>query len=1375
MSIIRPPVSGDSPQDSWANQVTEAINKGLLAPSINAATPAANINLNGISAATIYLYTRTVTATAPAAVDVDITYDYKNISYSPSPPFGTANWQLSPPSTVNGDYLWVTVVNISANVEKEIIPFASWSTPTIFTVNGSSSFVCEAFIRSATTPGQPSGGSYNFNTTTLTPPTGSPASEVWSSAIPGGTDPVYICTAIAVITGSTGTDNSLAWSQPVKMVENGADGTNGLTGASTDIIFQRSATQPATPSASAGTPSGWYSSASSATGTDLLWAASGTKTVGSSTFTWSAPFQIEGKAVAEVAIYRLNSNAGLTSSTYDFTTNTLTPPTGWSTSVPALSGTGDVIYRASGIVSGSALETSATVTYGSAVIFAQRTDGLTGASTNIIFQRSASAPTTPSASAGVPSGWYDSASGAIGTDVLWAASGTKAIGATNFTWTTPFQIEGEAITEVAVYRLNSNAGLTSSTYDFTTNTLTPPTGWSINAPALVSNGDVIYRASGIASGSSLKTSATVSFGTPVVFAQRIDGATGASSNIIFQRSATAPSTPSSSAGVPTGWYDSASGAIGTDVLWAASGTKAIGATNFTWTTPFRIEGEAVVEVAVYRLNNNTGLATGTYNFATNTLTPPTNWSTTLPSIVSNGDIVYRASGIASGSAIETSASVTFGTPVVFAQRVDGAAGAAGATGASTNIVFQRSATAPSTPSTSVGVPSGWYDSASGAAGTDILWASSGVKAVGANTFTWTTPFQIEGKAVAEVAIYRLNSNSGLVSSTYNFVTNTLTPPTGWSTTAPTLTSNNDIVYRASGIASGSALETSATVTYGSSVVFAQRTDGLTGASTNIIFRRSATAPSTPSASAGVPLDWYDSASSATGTDLLWASSGVKAINATAFVWSTPFQIEGKAIAEVAVYRLNDNTGLTSSTYNFVTNTLTPPTNWSISAPTLSANGDIVYRASGVASGSALQTAASVTFGNPVKFAEKTNGLAGADIESGLVYYSTPSASSPGTPSASDYDFDTGIFTNLTSGWQTQPVVVNITSTTALFWSARYRIIKGPTNSTATVSFNAPIASVNFGTNIQSDNYVTGSSGWQIQRASGNAEFNNVEIRGGLITPSIISAAITSKSITADQIDVDTLVIGSKNILTLDGSAIATRTHRTTIDDYTDGLNNLIVGSGSANGSVVTSGSATTNLRYRFSVQVDLSSNSGTNNLRTKRFYYPVFTANTGYSIDGGNIEVFIVDDITSAQTTNFYVGVDGVDFYSAGPNNNSRQEVLGIGTSMYLNQAEILRLIDPAVEFNAAQAGQRFEVKFTADGTNIPSFTAFSLQAYAVNIEEFFEQSIPGLYNYTNTYEQITNVQLTGTTSTTAYATSVGTTSLTTNGSGTIYGIVRGF
>ena len=58
MAIIRPPISGDSPQDSWMNQVTEAINKGLLAPSVNP-SEAAVISVNSFSAATVYLYTRT--------------------------------------------------------------------------------------------------------------------------------------------------------------------------------------------------------------------------------------------------------------------------------------------------------------------------------------------------------------------------------------------------------------------------------------------------------------------------------------------------------------------------------------------------------------------------------------------------------------------------------------------------------------------------------------------------------------------------------------------------------------------------------------------------------------------------------------------------------------------------------------------------------------------------------------------------------------------------------------------------------------------------------------------------------------------------------------------------------------------------------------------------------------------------------------------------------------------------------------------------------------------------------------------------------------------------------------------------------------------
>jgi hypothetical protein len=406
MSIIRPPISGDSPQDSWMNQVTEAINKGLLAPSVNP-SEAAVISVDSFSAATVYLYTRTTTATAPAVLTQDLTYDYSQASFTTSPPFGSANWETSPPGTVNGDYLWIITVNISANVGQEIIPAASWSTPQIFSVNGSSSIVIEAYLRASSAPSTPTGGSYNFTTKVLTPPAGG-----WTQAFPSGSDPVYIVTTIATIVGSDGVDPGLTWSAPVKMVEDGA------TGASTNIIFQRSSTQPSTPSGSPGVPSGWYDDASSALGTALLWASSGVKPINVSNFTWSTPFRIEGESVAEVAVYRLNSNVGLTGGTYNFVTNTLTPPSGWLTSSPAITNNGDTIYRSSGIASGSAKETSAAVTFGPAVIFAQRNDGTdaTDVESGLVYYNQASTtnPGTPSATnynfttgvfSGLTSGW----------------------------------------------------------------------------------------------------------------------------------------------------------------------------------------------------------------------------------------------------------------------------------------------------------------------------------------------------------------------------------------------------------------------------------------------------------------------------------------------------------------------------------------------------------------------------------------------------------------------------------------------------------------------------------------------------------------------------------------------------------------------------------------------------------------------------------------------------------------------------------------------------------------------------------------------------------------------------------------------------------
>jgi hypothetical protein len=242
MSIIRPPVSGDSPQDSWANQVTEAINKGLLAPSVNPSAGSNVISSGGLNAATIYLYTRTTVPTAPATLTTDVTYDYRTTTFTPSAPLGSANWQQSPPGTSSGDYLWVINVNISAATDKEVIAASSWSSPAIFSINGTSSLAIEVFLRAASAPSTPTGGSYNFGTKSVTPPTG------WSATFPAGSNPVYISSTIASISGTTGTDSSLTWSSPVKMVEDGTPATEIESGR---VYYnQPSTNSPGTPSAS---------------------------------------------------------------------------------------------------------------------------------------------------------------------------------------------------------------------------------------------------------------------------------------------------------------------------------------------------------------------------------------------------------------------------------------------------------------------------------------------------------------------------------------------------------------------------------------------------------------------------------------------------------------------------------------------------------------------------------------------------------------------------------------------------------------------------------------------------------------------------------------------------------------------------------------------------------------------------------------------------------------------------------------------------------------------------------------------------------------------------------------------------------------------
>lgn len=89
----------------------------------------------------------------------------------------------------------------------------------------------QVWKRSATAPATPTGGSFSFDTLILTPPTD------WSRNVPSGTDPVYVSSASASITGTTGTDSTLSWSTPVLAFQNGNDGSGTDTKTVTGYLY----------------------------------------------------------------------------------------------------------------------------------------------------------------------------------------------------------------------------------------------------------------------------------------------------------------------------------------------------------------------------------------------------------------------------------------------------------------------------------------------------------------------------------------------------------------------------------------------------------------------------------------------------------------------------------------------------------------------------------------------------------------------------------------------------------------------------------------------------------------------------------------------------------------------------------------------------------------------------------------------------------------------------------------------------------------------------------------------------------------------------------------------------------------------------------
>lgn len=144
------------------------------------------------------------------------------------------------------------------------------------------------------------------------------------------------------------------------------------------------------------------------------------------------------------------------------------------------------------------------------------------------------------------------------------------------------------------------------------------------------------------------------------------GTSGDSVDIIFKRSSVEPDIPLNSEGTPPDWYSTTDSVPvnTTQPLWSSIGTKTSGQNIYVWQKPTSIEGGTIAEISIFKRSDETLTAPtgGSYSFTTKTTTPPSGWSTGVPS---GSSPVYLSRAVASifGTTGEDS-SLSWSTPSI---------------------------------------------------------------------------------------------------------------------------------------------------------------------------------------------------------------------------------------------------------------------------------------------------------------------------------------------------------------------------------------------------------------------------------------------------------------------------------------------------------------------------------------------------------------------------------------------------------------------------------------------------------------------------------------------------------------------------------------
>lgn len=321
-------------------------------------------------------------------------------------------------------------------------------------------------------------------------------------------------------------------------------------------------------------------------------------------------------------------------------------------------------------------------------------------------------------------------------------------------------------------------------------------------------------------------------------------------------------------------------------------------------------------------------------------------------------------------------------------------------------------------------PTDWFISVNPEEG-DLVWGCLGIVYSNSETIEWQDPFRVngaEGGSAGSVGlvtarvpiIYKdsITKPSNPVGGIYNFESDTFTAPNGWKKDKSDFT-DDDVIWMSIGSATSDDVNIKWSepirITGGSGSSILQRAKIL------IIYKSSVENPGIPSGGSydfitekfEVPSDWQTEDNFPEGS-VVWMSIGTIYQGNENIDWNKPIRISGGAGSSIikrskvlSVYKTNPTIPLTPSggSYDFDTNTLTPPDEWTEDSSNFE-DGEIVW----LSIGNVVQGDNIINWSKPLRI---TPGVGSANVTIAFVaaiYIN--SETKPDTPTGGSYDFET---------------------------------------------------------------------------------------------------------------------------------------------------------------------------------------------------------------------------------------------------------------------------------------------------------------------------------------------------------------------------------